>query len=524
MNNMNSVSRILAIWCPDWPLAAALLQPAPGEEAAADRPAAVLAKNTVTACNQAARDDGVRRGMRRRDAQSRCPELTLLDANPDRDARAFEPVLDAVAELIPGVAPLRPGLLALRAPARYYGGESEAAAVLAERLVESGVWDCRAGIADDLFTAEQAARRALPQDSLVVAPGGSAAFLRELPVEALARSGQSDGADLPHLLRRLGIHTLGDFAALPARDVHTRFGAAGARMHRLAGGACQARPATRVPPPELACREAFEPPLDSAETVCFSIRRTAERFVAGLAGRDLVCTGVRIEVDCDGVLASARSWLHPGWFTAADLVDRVHWQLQPAGRRIGLPGPVGEVRLLPETTDAAGDHAEGLWGGGAEEQVQRGVARVQAMIGYDAVVVPRRQGGRSPADRQALVGWGERATGLRPVAPPWPGSIPGPAPARVFAEPRPAAVVGEDGQAVRVTARGAVTCIPARFRPAAGAPEQPVAAWAGPWPVDELWWEETGRRVARFQVVGADGQAWLMSVEDGRWWTEAHYD
>lgn len=515
------MSRVLVVWCPDWPLTAALLQPGPGEEPLADGPAAVLAGNAVLACNQAARDDGVRRGMRRRDAQARCPGLRLLDAHPDRDARAFEPILDAAAELIPGVAPLRPGLLALRAPARYYGGETEAAAVLAERLVGLGVWDCRAGIADDLFTAEQAARRALPQDSLVVVPGDSAAFLRGLPVEALEPCG---GSEFPGLLRRLGLCTLGDFAALPARDVHTRFGAAGARLHRLAGGAGETRLATRVPPPELACSEAFEPPLDSAETVCFSIRRTAERFVGRLAERNLVCTEVRIEVECEGTLASARSWLHPGWFTAADLVDRVHWQLQPTGRLVGLPGPVEVVRFLPESTDDAGDHAEGLWGGGTEEQVQRGVAKVQAMVGYDAVVVPRRQGGRSPADRQALVGWGERATGLRPVAPPWPGSIPGPAPARVFPQPRPAAVVGEDGQAVRVTARGAVTRVPTRFRPAADAAEQPVAAWAGPWPVDELWWEETGRRIARFQVVGADGQAWLMSVEDGRWWTEAHYD
>jgi len=25
-------------------------------------------------------------------------------------------------------------------------------------------------------------------------------------------------------------------------------------------------------------------------------------------------------------------------------------------------------------------------------------------------------------------------------------------------------------------------------------------------------------------VVGVDGSAWLMVVENGRWWTEARYD
>ncbi|MFC6345139.1 DNA polymerase Y family protein, partial [Nocardioides hankookensis] len=64
-----------------------------------------------------------------------------------------------------------------------------------------------------------------------------------------------------------------------------------------------------------------------------------------------------------------------------------------------------------------------------------------------------------------------------------------------------------------------------RFRPEPRGEWLPVAAWAGPWPVEELWWESGGRRVARFQVVGVDGRAWLMTWEaPGSWWTEAAYD
>ena len=75
------------------------------------------------------------------------------------------------------------------------------------------------------------------------------------------------------------------------------------------------------------------------------------------------------------------------------------------------------------------------------------------------------QGGRSPADRQALVPWGERAIDLRPVDRPWPGRVPGPAPVRVFAEPRAAEVV-DDARPRRscVTDRGVVSGEPRRFR------------------------------------------------------------
>jgi protein ImuB len=283
--------------------------------------------------------------------------------------------------------------------------------------------------------------------------------------------------------------------------------------------------ATRTPPPDLACHVDFEPPLDSAETISFSVRQTADRVVDQLARLHLVCTEVLVEARCEGSVepASSRTWLHPRWFTAADLVDRLHWQLQGGFRGGDIRSPVDRVVFTPVTVVPDAVHADGLWGG-TDERVERGIARVQGMLGHEAVVRPVLQGGRAPADRQALVPWGERATGLRPTGPAWPGRIPPPAPARVLATPVSAAVVGVGMRTVGVDDRGAVTCEPERFRPGPSGEWQPVAAWAGPWPVEELWWESNPRRVARFQVVGVDGRAWLMTWDDGAWFTEAAYD
>jgi protein ImuB len=507
--------RVMVIWCPDWPVVAALAD----EGLPTHLPAAVFSANIVQAGNDAARASGVRRGMRRRDAQSRCPELRVYAASPDRDTRAFEPVLTAVEELRPGVSPLRPGLLALRAPGRFYGGEPAAAALVAERLVGLGVWDCRVGVADELFTAEQAARRAERQDCRVVPAGESVDFLRGLPVDVL------DDLDAVSLLQRLGLRTLGDLADLSAADVRDRFGAQVAWVHRVVGGDGAVLLATRTPPPDLACHVDFEPPLDSAETISFSVRQTADRVVDRLARLQLVCTEVLVEARCEGSVepASSRTWLHPRWFTAADLVDRLHWQLQGGFRGGDIRSPVDRVVFTPVTVVPDAVHADGLWGG-TDERVERGIARVQGMLGHEAVVRPVLQGGRAPADRQALVPWGERATGLRPTGPAWPGRIPPPAPARVLATPVSAAVVGVGMRTVGVDDRGAVTCEPERFRPGPSGEWQPVAAWAGPWPVEELWWESNPRRVARFQVVGVDGRAWLMTCDDGAWFTEAAYD
>ena len=59
----------------------------------------------------------------------------------------------------------------------------------------------------------------------------------------------------------------------------------------------------------------------------------------------------------------------------------------------------------------------------------------------------------------------------------------------------------------------------------AGGPWSAVTAWAGPWPVDERWWDDAAhRRRVRWQVLTANGAAYLLSQQGGRWEVEATYD
>jgi protein ImuB len=107
---------------------------------------------------------------------------------------------------------------------------------------------------------------------------------------------------------------------------------------------------------------------------------------------------------------------------------------------------------------------------------------------------------------------------------PWPGQVPAPAPAIVYTEPLPAEVVDADGAPVAVDGRGLLGGLPSRVR-IRGRSWVAISAWAGPWLVDERWWDPAAhRRLVRLQATTDQGAAYLLRLAGGRWWVEAIYD
>jgi protein ImuB len=503
----------MLVWCPDWPVVAAELIdgiPAAG-------PVAVLHANRVVASSHAARAEGVRRGLRKRDAQSRCPQLTVVDYDPSRDMRAFEPVVAAVEELVAGVEVLRPGVCAFaaRGPVRYFGGEEAAA----ERIIELIAVDCgveaQIGVAEGAFAALLAARA-----GKLIAPGETAAFLAGLPVSTL------DRPQLTDLLWRLGVRTLGQFAELPASDVLARFGLDAALAHRLAGGRDDRPLAPRQPPPDLEVGERFDEPIVRVDMAAFAARALAERLHEKLCGHGLACTRLAIvAVTADGQELE-RQWRHDGILTAQTIADRTRWQLDGwlTTKRLacGLTG----LRLIPKGVLEQAGLQPGLWGeaGAERERAHRALHRVQGMLGPEGVLTAVLGGGRDPQLEATLVPWGDERAPLLPAGA-WPGRLPPPNPAVVHPEPKPVKVFAADGVTqIVVNARLDLNAQPVYV--VAGASTVEIAAWAGPWPVDERWWTGSGRpsRLIRLQAELADGRALLLTMAGGQWCIPADFD
>ena len=487
-----------------------------------------------------------------------------LDCTSAADGEA---VAAALEQFTPVAETLRPGLHAFgaRGPTRYFGGEQALGALVARAAASAAPAASRVGVgvADGLFTAgiaaRTAARAATPSEVTVVAPQQGRQFLAAVSLARLREPVSPLHADptgtraLLDVLWRLGIQTLGDLAELSEADMLGRFGWPGLAAHRLARG-LDDRPLQAEADTAVAAAETeIYPPAERIEAVAFMARALAEGLVDTLARDGLDCVCVGVEAESDSGCASRRRWRHELRFDAPAIVDRVRWQLEGWYRSSQRPGgPVTLIRITPLVVAPAIGRQLAMWGNKsrADERAARALARVQGLLGAEAVTVPRLFGGRRPADTgrrmplhapKAATPGPVRATGAAAAAKrkrkpaksaksadhveaPWPGRLPAPAPAVVLAEPEPVTVTDNGGAAVVVSGRGEASAPPQQLVDSSGR-SRAVVAWSGPWPLDERWWRPSARRrQARFQLVLDDGSAHLCVLESGRWHREATYD
>ena len=544
------------------------------------------------------------------------PERMIVVDLGDIDACDCEPVAAALEQFTPLAEALRPGLHAFgaRGPSRYFGGERALAELVARAAAKAVPSASRAGVgvADGLFAAGLAARAAsrtpgtpaarapsaetsaaegsgaghsVSTAVLVVPPQQGRQFLAGLPLISLSDPVSplhpEEGATeaLLDVLWRLGIRTLGDLAALSEADVLGRFGWPGLLAHRLACGLDDRPLQAEVVGEDAGAEAEIDPPADRIETVAFMARALADDVVARLARYGLDCVCIDIEAESDSGHASNRRWRHELRFSAVDIVDRVRWQLEGWYRSSERPtGPVALIRITPCVVAPADGRQLGMWGARSEadERAAKALARLQGLLGAEAVTVPRLAGGRRPADTGRRVplhaaeadaaddaeadagpaqdpstaavnrGKGKKGKGRRsamtartattrdrkvkagktaePADAPWPGRLPAPLPAVVLDRPEPITVTDCGGDPVTVSGRGEASAAPWQVTDSTGR-SQAVVAWAGPWPLDERWWRPSARRrQARFQLVLNDGSAHLCVLEAGHWQREATYD
>lgn len=309
--------RLACVAVPLFPLAARLRS----EPELRGEAVAVLAGNgsaaRVIAATRTARRAGVRPGMTLLQARALLPKLVARSRDAACEHAAQEALFETAEAFSPRVEDAGEGvvLLEINGCERHFPGDTpehdlgHALLCAVERAgLNGGV-----GIASSKLAARVAA--GLPAAPTVVPAGEEARFLAPLPLARLAPE-----MELAETLARWGVRSVGDLARLPKDEIASRLGPLGQRLHATARGLDPQPLVPRMPPPEFREGLELEWPLVALEPFLFASRAALERLMQRLEARALSCARLGFDL-----------------------------RLEPEGthsRAIALPAPTRDVKAL----------------------------------------------------------------------------------------------------------------------------------------------------------------------------------
>lgn len=474
-----------------------------------DSPAqAVGDDNRVVAVNALAAGNGIAVGMRRREAEAICPTVVTISTDPAAEMERFETAALAIENLVPRIEVVRPGLVfaSVVGATNYYGGEMPLVEQVTKELDRVSGPGFRIGLAAGPFAARRAADLADDSTPVYVVEDDDS-FRSSLDISSLGKE------DLAATFRWLGITTLGELSRLPRDAIVSRFGTEGLSAHRLAQGEDRA-PMVRDIPPDLAVESEFDPPLENLEQAAFITRTLSYRLMSALATEGAAPHRIVVEAEAADGNVRSRTWHSADPFNEETLAERVRWQLRAwldhARSRSGpgIRGGVVRLRIAPADISDEGRQLALSEDAQSAAELQRSLARTQAILGDDRVLKAIPQGGRTPDERVAWYRWDEEAPlPTKDPKAPWPGRVPSPTPSLVPPEPTPLDVEWDEGMPVSIRL---------------GSRHVPVLTWAGPWRSVGRWWEGKGP-ANRYQLVTSAG-AFLCEMRDGCTYLTGVYD
>ncbi|HEX2293869.1 MAG TPA: DNA polymerase IV [Actinomycetota bacterium] len=323
-------------------------------------------RGVVTSASYEAREFGVRSAMPTIQARRLCPHGIFLP----NDFAAYQELSGRIREVFTSFTPLVEPLsldeafLDVSGSVKLFGDPVTIAGTVKRRIADLGL-TCTVGVAPNKFLAKLASTRAKPDGLLVIPPDGVRSFLHPLPVRALWGVGEATG----EALRRLGIKTVGDLAAIPRRTLERAVGdSLGAHLAHLAAGRDDRAVTPDEPAKSVGSEETFAADLDAHDAILREILRLSDRTAGRLRAKGLCGRTVTIKVRWSSFQTITRSRTLPAEVdTAAEIyavARELYERVAPVTPRIRLLGvsvtslaagpPRRQLDLLGERAGRAG--------------------------------------------------------------------------------------------------------------------------------------------------------------------------
>ncbi len=191
-------------------------------------------RGVVSSASYAARAFGVRSAMPMGQALRLCPQAIVRHGHYrdyGRYSRQVMAIVEGYTPLVEQIS-IDEAFLDVTGCERLWGPPGEIARALQQRIQDSCHLPSSVGVATNKLVAKIASGLHKPRGLVIVPPGEEAAFLAPLPVEAL----WGVGAVAAARLHGLGLHSIGDLAAVPQKTLIYAFGSHGAALYEQAHG------------------------------------------------------------------------------------------------------------------------------------------------------------------------------------------------------------------------------------------------------------------------------------------------
>jgi protein ImuB len=172
----------------------------------------------ITAANELAEKQGIKKGMVVANARMILPGLEVIDHLPELSNKLLNKLAEWCIRFSPCIAIDAPDALIIDASgcAHLWGGEIEYVTAIIKRLNDRG-YQVRVGMADTIGAAWAIARYGI--SSPVIEPGMQSTALLNLPPASLRIE-----QEVVERLYKLGLHQIKDFISMPRSALRRRFG------------------------------------------------------------------------------------------------------------------------------------------------------------------------------------------------------------------------------------------------------------------------------------------------------------
>ena len=236
-------------------------------------------RGVVSAASYAARKFGVHSAMPLRTAAKLCPQAIFVNGHPERYREFSGRVHEVLGHFSPLVemASVDEAYLDMTGTERLHGPALRCAHRLHSEMKSKTQLNCSIGIGSSRLIAKVSSAKAKPNGVLWVLPGQEARFLAPLDVGDIPGVGKV----MEKNLQDIGIHRVGDLAALEENDLEQHFGKwgqalAGKSRGEDAGGWFDTAVGEHTDPKSISHEHTFDEDTGDLERLQSTLMRLSE--------------------------------------------------------------------------------------------------------------------------------------------------------------------------------------------------------------------------------------------------------